>query len=53
MDGIAEPPALPNVGDFVVLQQQGEGSTMKIEPASECSWRSSLELPSCWTLAMA
>ena len=36
MDGIAEPPVLPNVGDCVVLQQQGEGSLMKIEPAGEC-----------------
>jgi hypothetical protein len=37
MDGIAEPPALPNIGDCVVLQQQGEGSVMKIEPADECA----------------
>ena len=36
MDGIAEPPALPNIGDCVVLQHQGEGSVMKIEQADEC-----------------
>lgn len=38
MSGVPEPEAveIPNVGECVILQNQGEGSSLKIERATDC-----------------
>lgn len=36
LDGIADSPALPVVGECVILQVQGEGSALRIEPGTAC-----------------